>query len=307
MKKTIYAILCAAVGLLEGEAFGYLMTVNQPLNRAIYAGHDSKLIVAGQIVGKDVKPHPPVAEDYPADISLRFRVTTVILGQQSYKDQTLVIPATSFKWPTELLACQEGVRCALVLRTNKWGNKPHTYNIDAVVPVSNTALRTAKDGEESKGILEKEILAELTDEKRPERQEALLLQVAPILTKENAPIVVPFLTSKDIWVVRSALVAAIYATEDKEYIRKATEDVQSFFTTTRPTDLIKDKYVAYPYFFDHYFFLDTRRSPWDDDEANRNLRILNAMFVTGILSDEVKKILKPEPPVGGDGKPAPQP
>ncbi len=307
MKKTIYAIVCAAVGLLEGEAFGYLMTANMRLDWAISGGHDSELIVAGQIVGKDVKPRPSGGEDYPADISLRFKVTTVILGQQLYKDQTLVIPVTSFMWPTELLACQEGARCACVLWTNKWGNKPDTYTLYAVVPVSNTALRTAKDGEESKRILEKEILAELTHEKRPERQEALLLQVTPILTKENAPTVVPFLTSKDVWVMRSALVAGIYATEDKEYIRKAAEDVQSFFTTTGPSDLIKDKYFAYPYFFDHYFFLDTRRSPWDDDEANRNRRIFNAFFGTGILSDEVKKILKREPPVGSDGKPVPQP
>jgi hypothetical protein len=298
MKRTFCALVCVGVALLGREAFGYIMTVNQRLDHAIYAGHDPKLIVAGQIVGKDVKPRPAVAEGYPADVSFRFKVTTVILGQRSYVGRTLVIPATTFMWPSKLLAFREGTRCTLVLRTD-WGEKRDEYYLDSVVPVSRLRFRAAKDGEEAKRILEKEIITELKDEKGFERQTALLLQVAPILTTKNAPGVAPFVSSKNVWVMRAALAAMIYATEGKEYLRKAAEDVQRFLSTTKTDDLIEGHYAAYPYFFDHYFFLEksswTFGSRWDEKEASKNLRILNAMFAMDILSEKVKKILKPEP------------
>jgi len=295
MKKTICALLCAGVALLGRDAFGYIMTTNQRLDRAIYAEHDPKLIVAGQIVGTDVKPRPSAMDGHPADVSFQFKVTSVILGKQSYKGQTLVIPATTFMWPSNLLAFKEGVQCALVLRTD-WGDKRDGYYLFSVVPVSRLKLPAAKDGEDAKRILETEILAQLKGEKGHGRQRALLLQVAPILTKKNAPQVAPFVSSKDVWLKRAALAALIYATEGKEYIRKAAKDVQLFLTSTKTSDLIEGKFAAYPYFFDHYFFLEKRSwtfgSRWDEQEANKNMRILNAMFGMDILSDEVKKILK---------------
>ncbi|MCH8333657.1 hypothetical protein IIC65_06965 [Candidatus Sumerlaeota bacterium] len=76
------------------------------------------------------------------------------------------------------------------------------------------------------------------------------------------------------------------------------EDVQRFLTTANGSDLIEGGYIPYPNFFDHYFFLEKRSwtwgSRWSEDEADKHLRILNAMFGTGIISDEVKKMLNPE-------------
>ncbi|MBW1811397.1 MAG: hypothetical protein JRJ19_10185 [Deltaproteobacteria bacterium] len=295
MKKTIYTLVCVGVALFGRNAFGYIQTTNQRLDHAIYANHDPKLIVAGEIVETDVKPRPSAIDGHPADVSFRFKVSSVILGKQSYKGQTIVVPATTFMWPSNLLAFTKGVKCALIMRTD-WGEKRNGFYLESVVPVSRLRLPSAKDGEQAKRILETEILAQLKDEKGHERQRALLMQVAPILTKKNAAQVAPFVSSKDVWLKRAALAALIYATEGKEYIRKAAKDVQLFVSSTKTSDLIGGTYAAYPYFFDHYFFLEKRSwtfgSRWDEQEASRNLRIVNAMFGMDILSDEVKKILK---------------
>ena len=97
--------------------------------------------------------------------------------------------------------------------------------------------------------------------------------------------------------VETTITALIYATEEDQHIQKMATDVQSFFTTTKSSD-------SYRYFLDHYFFLKKRSwtwgSRWDKKEASKHLRILNAMFGTGIVSDEVKKILHPDPKDGAD-------
>ncbi len=109
----------------------------------------------------------------------------------------------------------------------------------------------------------------------------------------------PFLKSKNAWVMRAALGVLIYAAEEEKDIRQMAEDVQLFFSTTKSSDLIQNKYAPHPYYFEHYFFLEKRSwtwgSRWNEDEANKHIQILNAMFDTGIISDEVQKILNPEP------------
>ncbi len=295
----------ALLVVLSSQAWAYLMTGNQRLDHAIYPEHDPKLIVAGEIVGKSVAPDTNSALLQPAEVNFQFKVTAVILGEAKYKGLTLTLPATSFMWPDDLLPFKTGTRCILVLRT-KWGEKRDGYYIYVVVPSSSNALPVAKDGEEAKRIIEKEILAELENERSFTRQRALLLQVAPILRKKHSSKVLPFLKSKNIWVMRAALGALIYATEEEKYIRKMAADVQRFFTTTRSTDRINEKYAPYPYFFDHYFFLEKRSwtwgSRWNEDEAEKHLRVLNVMFNLGIISDEVKKILNSEPTDPGDKK-----
>ena len=79
MKKTLCAVFCAAVTLIGGRALAYqMMSVNQPLDKAVYSRHYPKLIVAGHILRIDIKPHPPAFGDYPADVSSRFKVASVI-------------------------------------------------------------------------------------------------------------------------------------------------------------------------------------------------------------------------------------
>ncbi|MBM4043196.1 MAG: hypothetical protein FJ290_32310 [Planctomycetes bacterium] len=96
MKKLLCTVLGAAVALLGREAPADLMALNQRLDRAIYAPHAPKLVVAGEIARKNVVQRPPAPEAYPADVSFRFKVASVVLGQEKYSGQTLAIPATAF-------------------------------------------------------------------------------------------------------------------------------------------------------------------------------------------------------------------
>jgi hypothetical protein len=274
------------------------MSGNHRLDHSIHAEHDPKLIVSGRIITTEVKPRPAALDSYPADVSFQFKVTAVVLGGKNYEGRTIAIPATSFDWPESLVAFKPGVRCTLVLRPSR-DEDDERYEIDAVVPANSDDLPTAEDGEGAKRILEMEILAELRKEERPERQRALLVQVAPILTKEHSSIVIPFVDSRDVWVMRAALAALIYATEAPEYIRTAAADAEHFFTTTKPDDLIHNKYGAYSFFFEHYIFMDKMSwkwgTRWSEIEGDKHLRILDAMFATGLVRDEVKKLLKPSP------------
>lgn len=259
MKKIICALICTSIALLGKEALGYLMTGNQRLDHAIYAGHDPKLIVAGQIEGKDENPRPPVAGDDFAYTSFRFKVTAVILGQQSYMGRILVISVTSFRWPTELLAFQKGVQCALVLRSG-WGDNRDRYYLDSVVPVSKAKLRTAKDGEEAKRILETELLAELKSETSASRQRHLIQQLSPILQKDEAEVLIPFLKSDDPWLRRAALAGLICATKEANYLAMASQDIEQFIKTTDALNTINSPdgqpgYAPYPLIFSHYFVL----------------------------------------------------
>ena len=67
MKKALGTIFCAALTLLAAKASAYMMALNEQLDHAIYSRHDPKLIVAGHIAATDIRPRPPVVEDYPAE------------------------------------------------------------------------------------------------------------------------------------------------------------------------------------------------------------------------------------------------
>ncbi len=278
---------------LATHAWAYLQQYNTRLDHAIYPKHAPKLIIGGTIdaIHRNVSMMDP-------KVAFSFSVHDVILGEDKYKGQLLCIEASSLVWPDDLAPFKEATRCILVLG-RRLGEQRDKLYIAAVVPASGKRLPLARNGEEAKSILEGEILAELGTETRPDRQRALLLQVAPILTKEHAREVVPFVKSANVWVRRAALSALIYATEEEQYVKQMALDVQGFFTTTKSSDPIRDRYARYPYhFFDHYFFLEQRSwtwgSRWNEDEAKKHLRILNAMFSTGIISNEVKKTLNPE-------------
>ncbi len=271
MRKSLSRLIYVAAIVLCGKVSAYNMTDNQRLDQAIYSGHDPKLIAAGQIEGKDTKARPGAVEEYPADVTFRFKVMTVILGNQTYGGQTLVIPATSFMWPTELVPFEEGVRCALVLRTD-CGDKRDGYDLCSVVPVHNTVLRNAKDGEEAKSILEAELIEELKHETSASRQRHLILQVAPILQKAQSEALVPFLKNNDIWIRRAALAGLICATKKMNYMAMASQDIADFIKVTNPLNTINDPdgrhgYAPYPLLFSHYFFVAVGWSREEDAAA----------------------------------------
>ena len=291
MRTTIYAVLITGFALFVVNSFADIQTPIVRLDHAIYEKHDPKLIVAGEISEIDWDDQRGL---YPPDIRFGFLIHTVILGQQSHRAQTLIIPAPSFAWPTELLPFQEGTRCALVL-DKAYGNEPESFYPVTVIPLTNTALQTAGDGESAKRILEREILGQLVDDTDQERQCALLLQVAPILTKDSVASVMPYAKSNEIWLMRAALSALIYATEDPEYIRQAAVDIQQYFSVAGDNSEVPTDQQL---FFKYYFFLEKRSwtwgSRWDEKEAHKHLRILNKLFSTGLINEEVKMMLDPE-------------
>jgi len=180
-------------------------------------------------------------------------------------------------WPEELLAFREGTRCALVLRTD-WGEKRDGFYLCSVVPVSNTALRAAKDGEDAKSILAAEILLELKKETSAKRQRHLILQVAPILDREAAKALLPFLKSDDAWLRRAALAGLVWATKEADYLTMAREDIERFIKATGDATTVNDPegrhgyaLAPYPLLFSHYFFLEVGWSREEDAAASAYL------------------------------------
>jgi hypothetical protein len=282
---------------LATQSLGYLRYSPQRLDHVICAKHDPKLIVAGQI-----QENNTTRNVYPPDTTLTFKVEGVILGEIGYVGQGLEIPAASIYWPQELVPFKKGIFCILVLRP-PW-QLSADYFISAVVSASAKPFEPVGDGGKAKRVLAKEILSELKEEKSPKRQRALMLQVAPILIREEAPALVPFLKSEDPWVRRAALAGLIYATEDDEYLMLAADDFQDFFATTERAarvDAFQDGGLHSPYwlFFNNYFFLEKRTwrwgSRWNEEEADKHLRIIHSILESGIIDEETAAIIFPEP------------
>lgn len=287
-------LLAAALCLVNTSASAYLSYGNQPLHHAIWPQHAQKLIVAGEIA--KVRQAPPRQFDGPPQVEITFRVGSVILGSPDYAGRRLDLDVSSFAWPKELVQLDKSVRCIFVLGQGTIDGKKR-LSVVTVVPTRRLMLKHVDDGEQAKRILENEIISELALEKSPKRQTALLIQVAPILTRRHVEQVVPFATSDNAWVKRAALAGLIYATEDEQYLRPAAIDVQAFMSTTTKNDLIDGRYSAHGYFFRHYFFLSHHSwrfgSRWNEAEAKKHLRILHAMFDLGVIDATVTTTLNP--------------
>ena len=245
------------------QSLAHIMTGNQRLDRAIYAKHDPKFIVAGQIVQKDAE-----ALHTPSKVSFRFKIATVILGKETYRGQTLTISATSFMWPRNLVAFQKETNCVLVLLTG-WGQNRDEYYLCSVVPVSTTTLPTAKDGEEAKAILAEQLLVVLKAERSANRQRHLIQQVCPILSKDASDVLVPFLKSDDVWLRRAAIAGLVHATKQPQYLTMAHRDIEQFIEAIDPGSTVKgpDSCLEDAALFSHYFFLSVGWSRKDDAAA----------------------------------------
>ena len=88
MKRLLFSVAVVLSLAGQSSAHGVIQTGNQRLDRAIYAGHDPKLIVAGQIVKRNVVTFP----DWSGPADFRFKIATVILGDDKYTGQTLTNP-----------------------------------------------------------------------------------------------------------------------------------------------------------------------------------------------------------------------
>ena len=199
---------------------------NMRLDHALYPKHDPKLVVAGRVTAFKV---PAGAET--KDVSIRiggiagmemtFHVDGVLFGE--FKGDTLDLSVSSFEWPTVLVPREAGAYCILVLdqrADNTW--------LCTVVPAKAGKFERAKDYAALRAMLADQILAQLAAEKNLVRQLYLIEQAGPILEKERAKDVEPFLESKDVWVRRAALGAVTWATMDPKRIEEMDRDLAAF-------------------------------------------------------------------------------
>ena len=288
-----FLCLCASVMLAALPVRAEIYTTNGRLDLVLNWKSNAPLVVSGRIVEASAKPRADIAH-YPPDISLKFDVVRAILGDAKQEGRVLTIAASGFLWPSELVPLEQGSRCILILEPRR--GEPSALALRAVVPVTTVETSAAANIEMTKLVLQVGIISELFLEKSPARQRALIQQVTPILTGDEAQYMAPFVKSRDPWVKRAALSAMVYAIEDSASILEVAEDTEHFWATTKPTDRIDNHYVAYSYFLEnYYFFLDSRRwtlcTPWVDDEARKLVRIRRAMYGTGRISARVQFLL----------------
>jgi hypothetical protein len=285
----------------------YIMYSNQPLNHALYAGHDQKLIVHGKIMKVYVQEMPETNIGFsPPDCTLHFQVSDVIMGSEHYKSHTFEIAITSFIWPENLVELKAGVNCFLLFDAPK--DKKNPKSIVTVVPSVSKKFNPITTNEQARDLFIKEIIAALnitalkksTDSKEIS---ALLCQVAPILKPEFEKDILPYTKHENIWVKRAALAGLVYATQKVEYIKMVAKDAEAFFSIHKENDLIagqeKDQsYAPYPYYFRYLFFLEKRSwtwgSRWDESEAEKHQSIMTVIRKTGLVSDAVLEILDPQ-------------
>ncbi|HVE14733.1 MAG TPA: hypothetical protein VNI01_15160 [Elusimicrobiota bacterium] len=246
---------------LAGAAAAYITVGNQRIDHAIYAEHEPKLVVGGEITGTESRPRPAAAEDYPADVGFAFRVDSVVLGDPSFAGKTLELSVTAFDWPESLLPFRKGERCALVLDAR--GNA-----LSTVVPVARPVLPRAKDGAGAKLVLKEELLAVLRQETRPDRQRSLILEATPLLSKTDKLALIPFAASKNAWLRRAALAALVYSTKERGWIDAARVDIERFIAANEPNAMIDNPdgrpgFAPFPLLFTNYFFLTPN---WDEAE-----------------------------------------
>lgn len=278
-------ITCLAICLLVGtNAFAEISYGNQRLDHALYPKHSPKLVVAGEI--KKIK-----GRMYD-DSELSFDIEEVILGAPALTHTRITVPTASFNWPEDLVPHAVGSFCILIL-----DNK----SLVAVVPAAKGNYRVAANQVEALQTLEEVIINVLQSETSANRQKAILLQLAPILRRENVSSATPLLQAEDQWVRRAAVAALIYATEDYEYIRLAAADIKGFFADESVTKCLKQKQLALACepagkFMENYFFLERRSwkwgSRWNEEEAAKHLKIWKAILSTGEISAESAKFIE---------------
>ncbi len=296
MKCRLFIIIISVTISVPGGVKAWESYENQRLDRALYEGHDQKLVVAGYIRGINIEKRDSkdtlIYLDGPGPIrAIDFEITDFILSDTNVVHRTSNnnYHISSFDWPSALVPLEVGQFCILIM--NEMKSYHSVYHIISVVPTLSRSFVKAKTTKEAKQILMNEILLELENEETFYRQSALIRQLAPILTSEASSNIVPFISSSDLWVKRAAICALAYSNEDPKYLKMLTTDVKEFVSNLVPGDLIAGmeksaSYAPRPYYFRYCFFLD---NGWSIEEKEKNQRIYNKMKALNIMSEEVIK------------------
>ena len=115
MRAIVLCVFCIGSA---SPAMAYRQTINQRLDQALSGRPDARLVLAGCITGLvETPPEASLHENAPPGRveAIQFSVRSVILGSPTRADTVIEVPVLAFDWPTELLPCEQGRFCILVL------------------------------------------------------------------------------------------------------------------------------------------------------------------------------------------------
>jgi len=281
-------ILCTLLCICAAShAYAYILCQNQRLDHVLCSKHEQETVVAGTIEAVRMCEATDFMPERESEIS--FDVHSVILGDGVGKGENLRIPVKSFWWPGELVPCQKGMFCILILDPRDLGRADYQPPI-SVVPAHKRRFTRVADGEAAKRLLVHEILGELGDEQDENRQRLLILQASPILTANEAQSLTPFAESDNEWIRRAALAGLAWATKEQRYINLVIQDAQQYIKEHGSSRSVvgpdgKHGYAPLPLLLDHYFFLRLGWSREYDLKAMPYLRIYRYMATEYAAAD----------------------
>lgn len=284
--------LCLAALPWAAARADYLQVPNQRIDRALYHAHGPREVLAVRIEAVRERSDG-MDEGMPYHRDLDARVEGVVLGDAARKGRLLRLTSAFFDWPADLVPLEAGARFLVILDPERH-EEGEDGRILTVVPTRRADHAPVATREAAKRVLADSILTELADAKDDARRRALLLQVGPILEKEDAGRVRPFLEAHDPWVRRAALAVLAYATGAPEDVEAAAADLRAFLSSTKAGDLVPAaavhgedgaSYAPYPLLFDHYLYLVT---DWSEEERERlpSVAPLARVVATGLQDDE---------------------
>ncbi len=303
------ALICLICIVTNAQA--YITYQNGRIDRALYDGHDLKTIVSGTITKVDYryKEYTPsngmsnsmiLLDEGPLYASINFSIQQVIMGDSSLIGKNVKLALSSFDWPEELVKLDSGSTCIFILKDWNWKPDSVDLHIEVVIPSSSLEILIKtpayfgfNDNKTAKNYLENRLLLVLKEELSKEKLREVLIQIGPILTKENSHALDKFIMHENAWVKRAALSALVFSSQKEEYVKLLAADIENYFSQYNEKDMLKnqEEFNGYAPFYLYYrfvFFLDpndrTWGTRWDEQEENLNKQCILKIKATELLS-----------------------
>lgn len=269
MRRTL-TLAVALVAILATPSLAWESIENQPLDRALYADHGPRAVLAGTI-REYVVQETDVPSLGPPIASILFEVEQVVSGSGAKIGDSLRYSLSAFSWPTALVPLEAEQRCILVVDPER--RDDGDGSLMTILPWRGTQLELAKSRSVTLHVLAKELAAQLAvpDDDFTKRRELVLL-AAPILTKEQAEKVLrPLVDHKDLWLRRAAIAGLALASPTAENLKRAVADMEAFAKATPKGHMIDGlepgiSYAAYNFYFRNYRWLQTN---WSVEQRER--------------------------------------
>ncbi|HEY3321235.1 MAG TPA: HEAT repeat domain-containing protein [Planctomycetota bacterium] len=263
-RHTIFSVVLLLSAFLPTPSSAGIIRLNADLDRVLNSPDLFQVFVAKIVSGK-------VRSDFMSQIlDVNVSVSSVVYGPGLTAGQEVAF-RDAFAWPDNLVPLAAGQRCLIL--TEKWQNEKEP-RIATVVPVCNERVEAVKSPVNVRPLLVKELLSGLKSETSPVRQRLLIRQVTRILPREEAPLLLPYLESKDEWVRRAALAGLVIVGREEKYSNLAADDLRQFFKSHSKDTFIPafsdfekrgGDYAPYPLLFDYYYYLHSNPCPRSEE------------------------------------------